>query len=53
MGMSYGYGPPRDKQEMTKVVHAAVERGVTLFDAAEAYGPFTLRCPSHHLGAVS
>src|SRR6185369_15266424 len=41
MGMSYGYGPPADKGEMVKLLHAAVERGVTLFDTAEAYGPFT------------
>jgi aryl-alcohol dehydrogenase-like predicted oxidoreductase len=41
MGMSYGYGPPADKREMIKLIHAAVERGVTLFDTAEAYGPFT------------
>lgn len=41
MGMSYGYGPPADKREMIKLLHAAVERGVTLFDTAEAYGPFT------------
>ena len=40
MGMSYGYGPPADRQEMIKLIHAAVERGVTLFDTAEAYGPF-------------
>lgn len=41
MGMSYGYGPAKDKQEMFKLIHAAVERGVTLFDTAEVYGPFT------------
>jgi aryl-alcohol dehydrogenase-like predicted oxidoreductase len=41
MGMSYGYGPPADRQEMFKLIHAAVERGVTFFDTAEAYGPFT------------
>ena len=41
MGMSHGYGPPRDKQEMISLVRSAVERGVTLFDTAEAYGPFT------------
>jgi aryl-alcohol dehydrogenase-like predicted oxidoreductase len=40
MGMSFGYGPPKDKQEMIKVIRAAVERGVTFFDTAEAYGPF-------------
>src|SRR5438445_4885894 len=40
MGMSFSYGPPKDKQEMTSLLHAAVERGVTFFDTAEAYGPF-------------
>ncbi len=40
MGMSFSYGPPKDKQEMTAVLHAAVERGVTFFDTAEVYGPF-------------
>ncbi len=41
MGMSYSYGPPKDKQEMISLVHAGVERGVTFFDTAEVYGPFT------------
>ncbi len=41
MGMSYGYGPAADKQEMIALIRAAVERGVTFFDTAEAYGPFT------------
>ena len=41
MGMSSGYGPPKDKAEMISLVHAAVERGVTFFDTAEIYGPFT------------
>jgi aryl-alcohol dehydrogenase-like predicted oxidoreductase len=41
MGMSFGYGPAADKQEMIKVLRAAVERGVTFFDTAEVYGPFT------------
>src|SRR5207302_3522536 len=41
MGMSYGYGPPKDKDEMIALLRAAVERGVTFFDAAEIYGPFT------------
>src|SRR5437667_1742005 len=41
MGMSFSYGPPKDKQEMTAVARAAVERGVTFFDTAEVYGPFT------------
>ena len=41
MGMSFSYGPPKDKSEMTALLHAAVERGVTFFDTAEVYGPFT------------
>src|SRR5438128_9764173 len=41
MGMSYGYGPPADKQEMIFLIRSAVERGITFFDTAEAYGPFT------------
>ncbi|MGZ9870272.1 aldo/keto reductase [Priestia endophytica] len=41
MGMSYGYGPPSDKKEMISVIQDAVERGVTFFDAAEVYGPYT------------
>ncbi|HSY98061.1 MAG TPA: aldo/keto reductase [Terriglobales bacterium] len=41
MGMSFGYGPAGDKQEMISVIRAAVERGVTFFDTAELYGPFT------------
>src|SRR5881275_909846 len=41
MGMSFGYGPPKDKQEMISLLHSAVERGVTFFDTAEMYGPFT------------
>ena len=41
MGMSYGYGPAHDKQEMISLIRSAVERGVTFFDTAEAYGPFT------------
>src|ERR1700689_1895480 len=41
MGMSFSYGPPKDKQEMISVLRAAVERGVTFFDTAEVYGPFT------------
>src|ERR1017187_3486124 len=40
MGMSFSYGPPKDKQEMTSLLRAAVERGVTFFDTAEVYGPF-------------
>ena len=41
MGMSFGYGPAGDKQEMIAVIRAAVDRGVTFFDTAEVYGPFT------------
>jgi aryl-alcohol dehydrogenase-like predicted oxidoreductase len=41
MGMSFSYGLPKDKQEMTALLHAAVDRGVTFFDTAEVYGPFT------------
>ena len=41
MGMSFGYGPPADKQEMLSLIRLAVERGVTFFDTAEVYGPFT------------
>jgi aryl-alcohol dehydrogenase-like predicted oxidoreductase len=41
MGMSYGYGPAGDKQDMIKLLRAAVDRGVTFFDTAEVYGPFT------------
>ena len=40
MGMSFGYGPAADKQEMISLMRAAVERGVTFFDTAEVYGPF-------------
>jgi aryl-alcohol dehydrogenase-like predicted oxidoreductase len=41
MGMSFGYGPPADKREMIALIRSAVERGVTFFDTAEVYGPFT------------
>src|SRR5881397_229811 len=40
MGMSFGYGPPKDKNEMIALIRAAVDRGVTFFDTAEVYGPF-------------
>lgn len=40
MGLSYGYGPPIEKQQAIEVIRTAVERGVTFFDTAEAYGPF-------------
>src|SRR3954466_6425240 len=41
MGMSWSYGPPKDKREMISLIHAAVDRGVTFFDTAEVYGPLT------------
>ena len=41
MGMSFGYGPAADKNEMIQLIHAAVEQGITFFDTAEVYGPFT------------
>ena len=41
MGMSFSYGVPHDEQEMISLIHAAVDRGVTFFDTAEVYGPFT------------
>jgi aryl-alcohol dehydrogenase-like predicted oxidoreductase len=40
MGMSFSYGPPKDKQEMTSLLRAAVQRGITFFDTAQSYGPF-------------
>src|SRR5215469_9995392 len=40
MGMSWSYGPAKDKREMISLLHAAVDRGVTFFDTAEVYGPF-------------
>ena len=41
MGMSFSYGPPKDKQEMIALLRSAVEGGTTFFDTAEVYGPFT------------
>jgi aryl-alcohol dehydrogenase-like predicted oxidoreductase len=41
MGMSFSYGPAQDTQEMIALLRAAVERGVTFFDTAQVYGPFT------------
>src|SRR5438128_10965942 len=41
MGMSFGYGPAGDRQEMISLIRSAVEHGVTFFDTAEVYGPFT------------
>jgi aryl-alcohol dehydrogenase-like predicted oxidoreductase len=41
MGLSFGYGPPMERRAAIKVIHAAVERGITFFDTAEVYGPFT------------
>ena len=40
MGMSHGYGPASDKNEMISLIHAAIDRGVTFFDTAEVYGPY-------------
>src|SRR5690349_25148602 len=40
VGMSFSYGPPKDKQQMTALLRAAVERGITFFDTAEVYGPY-------------
>jgi aryl-alcohol dehydrogenase-like predicted oxidoreductase len=41
MGMSFSYGPPKDRKEMISLLHAAAERGITFFDTAEVYGPYT------------
>ncbi len=41
MGMSFAFGPPPDKQEMISLIRAAVDRGVTFFDTAQVYGPYT------------
>src|SRR6266699_5053976 len=41
MGMSFGYGPAADKTEMIALIRKAVEQGITFFDTAEVYGPFT------------
>lgn len=41
MGMSFGLGPAKDKQEMIQLLRSAVEKGVIFFDTAEVYGPFT------------
>jgi len=41
MGMSFGYGPAADKKEMIALIRSAVDQGVTFFDTAEVYGPFT------------
>jgi len=41
MGMSINYGPPENRQEMIALIRAAVDRGITFFDTAEVYGPFT------------
>src|SRR5271157_3673673 len=41
MGMSFSYGPAKDKQDMISLIRAAVEHGVTFFDTAEVYGPYT------------
>ena len=44
MGMSFGYGPPQDKQEMITLMHKAVEQGITFFDTAEVYGDAPPNC---------
>jgi len=41
MGMSFSYGPPKDRQEMTSLLRLAMDHGITFFDTAEVYGPFT------------
>lgn len=41
MGLSFGYRPPKDKPEMISLIRTAVQRGITFFDTAEVYGPFT------------
>ena len=41
MGLSFGYGPPTDRRDAIKLLRAAVERGITFFDTAEVYGPYT------------
>ncbi len=41
MGMSFGYGPAKDKNEMISLIRSAVDKGITFFDTAEVYGPFT------------
>ena len=41
MGMSFGLGPPADRRQMIALIRSAVDRGVTFFDTAEVYGPFT------------
>jgi len=43
MGMSFSYGPPKDIQEMTALLRAAVDRGITFFDTAEVYGPYVMK----------
>ena len=43
MGMSFGYGPAADRQQAISLIRSAVERGVTFFDTAQVYGPFTNR----------
>ncbi len=53
MGMSFGYGPPADKKEMISLIRAAVERGVTFFDTAQVYGPFTNEDLGESLGLPS
>jgi aryl-alcohol dehydrogenase-like predicted oxidoreductase len=52
MGMSWSYGPPRDKQEMISLIHAAVDRGVTFFDTAEVRLAELLFSASDHQGCL-
>jgi aryl-alcohol dehydrogenase-like predicted oxidoreductase len=52
MGMSFGYGPPKDKQEMISVIRGAFERGVTFFNTAEVYGPISMK-NSYSLGNIA
>ena len=52
MGLSFGLGPATDKKEAIAVIHSAVDRGVTLFDTAEGYGPFSTRNWVENIGAA-
>src|SRR6266487_4673580 len=53
MGLSYGYGPATEKQQAIAVIRTAVERGVTFFDTAESYGPFTNEEPVGEAVAIA
>ena len=52
MGMSFGLGPAKDKNEMIKLIREAVERGITFFDTAEVYGPFINEEKHWHLSGT-